>query len=106
MFGGYSFFHYLCIMKRKQFIKVQGKIYHLLGMNGGHTHLGLPFDVNNDVVQSCVIWEKQPFFNESEFGLKDKLFVNVCLLVRYFKVDVFGNSGFKNFSKKVTQKFA
>ncbi len=84
-------------MKRKQFIKVQGKIYHLLGMNGGHTHLGLPFDVNNDVVQSCVIWEKQPFFNESEFGLKDRAFVQYCLLVRYFKRDVFGNSGVKTF---------
>ena len=84
-------------MKRNQFIKVQGKIYHLLGMYGGHTHLGLPFDVNNDVVQSCVIWEKQPFFNEKEFGLKDRVFVQYCLLIRYFKRDVFGNSGFKTF---------
>jgi len=88
-------------MKRNQFIKVQGKIYHLLGLYGGHASLGLPFDVNNDVVQSCVIWEKQPFLNESEFGIKDKLFVNICLLVRYFKVDVFKNSEFKNFSKKL-----
>jgi hypothetical protein len=93
-------------MKRKQFIKVQGKIYLLLGMYGGVAHLGLPFDVNNDSVERCVIWEKQPFFNESEFGLKDKLFVKVCLLVRYFKVDVFGNSGFKKNFKKVAQKFA
>lgn len=91
---------------RKQFIKVQGKIYLLLGMYGGHAHLGLPFDVNNDVIQSCVIWEKQPFYNENEFGFKDRVFVNICLLVRYFKVDVFGNSNFKSFSKKVSQKFA
>lgn len=93
-------------MNSKKFIKVQGKIYHLLGMNGGHAHLGLPFDVNNDVVQSCVIWEKQPFYNESEFGLKDRTFVNICLLVRYFKSDVFGNSDFKKSFKKVSQKFA
>lgn len=85
---------------RRRFIKVQGKIYHLLGMYGGHAHLGLPFDVNNDVVQNCVIWEKQPFLNESEFGFKDRVFVQWCLLVRYFKTDVFGNSGFKKFLSK------
>lgn len=85
---------------RKRFIKVQGKIYHLLGMYCGHAHLGLPFDVNNDVVQSCVIWEKQPFYNETEFGFKDRVFVQWCLLVRYFKTDVFGNSGFKKFLSK------
>lgn len=92
-------------MSRKKFIKVQGKIYLLLGMYGGHAHLGLPFDVNNDVVQSCVIWEKQPFYNENEFGLRDRAFVNISLLIRYFKVDVFGNSNFKSFSKKIVQKF-
>ena len=87
-------------MKRRPFIKVQGKVYVLLAMYGGIAHLGLPFDVNNDSVERCVIWEKQPFFYEKEFGLKDRVFVQYCLLVRYFKRDVFGNSGFKTFLSK------
>jgi hypothetical protein len=92
-------------MKRKKFIKVQGKVYLLLGMYGGVAHLGLPFDVNNESVERCVIWEKQPFYNETEFGFKDRAFVQLCLLVRYFKTDVFDNSGFKTFYKSLMTKF-
>ncbi len=92
-------------MKRKRFIKVQGKVYLLLGMYGGVAHLGLPFDVNNESVERCVIWEKQPFYNETEFGFKDRVFVQLCLLVRYFKSDVFGNSGFKTFLNRNLAKY-
>jgi len=88
-------------MKRIRFIKVKGKIYHLLGMYGGHAHLGLPFDVNNDVVKSCVIWEEQPFYYESEFSFKDRLFVKWCLFIRHLKTDVFENSDFRHFLDKI-----
>jgi len=91
-------------MKRKEFIKVHNKIYLLLGMYGGYAHLGLPFDVNNNVIERGVIWEKQPFYHENEFGFKDRAFVQLCLLVRYFKIDVFGNSGFKSFLNRNSVK--
>lgn len=87
-------------MERKKFIKVQGKIYLLLGMYGGVAHLGLPLDVNNESAKRIIIWESQPFFHEHEFGLKDRIYIQYCLLIRFFKSDVFGNSKFKSFLHK------
>jgi hypothetical protein len=48
-----------------EFIKVQNKLYTVLGMYGGYAYLGLPLDVNNDVVKNGVIWEMQPFYWEN-----------------------------------------
>ena len=91
-------------MEKKSFIKVQGKIYVLLRMYGGIAHLGLPFDVNNERAKCCIIWEKQPVYFQKEFGLKDRAFIQYCLLVRFFKRDIFGNSGFINFYRKTISR--
>jgi hypothetical protein len=52
-------------MRKEKFIEVQGKTYTLLGMHGGIASLGLPLDLNNDVVWRGIIWEAQPFLDKS-----------------------------------------
>lgn len=83
-------------MKKLEFINVQGKTYSILGIYGGHIHLGNPYDVNNEVIKQGVIWEMQPFY--------DKLpkIINLYFsFARFFKTDVFGKSEFKNKLSKI-----
>ncbi len=54
-------------MRNDKYIEVQGKNYVLLGMYGGNAHLGLLYDLNNDVYRSGVIWYMQPFEYKSKF---------------------------------------
>ena len=76
-------------MKKIELIKVQGKIYNVLGIYGGHIHLGNPYDVNNEVIKKGVIWEMQPFFENIS-----QLVYLYFSLTRFFKKDVFGQSEF------------
>ena len=72
-------------------IKINGKLYHQLGMHDGHASVGELFDVNNEVVDRLFIWGNQTFF-DSEINPHIKSFVYI---VRYFKKDVYGRSKFK-----------
>lgn len=67
-------------MKKLKLMKVEGKIYNILGLYGGYIYLGNPNDVNNDVVKSGVIWEMQPFY-----GDVPKINYLYFSLARYFK---------------------
>lgn len=73
-------------------IKIQGKLYNLLGMYGGKVYVSKLFDVNNNVVKKGIIWEMQPFYWDKDINYLLKSFIYI---IRYFKVDVFGNSQFK-----------
>ncbi len=78
-------------MKKLKLIKVQGKIYSIVGIYGGYIHLGNPYDVNNEVIKEGVIWEMQPFYEELP------QIINLYYsFIRFFKTDVFGKSEFKN----------
>lgn len=77
-------------MKKLKLMRVEGKIYNVLGLNGGYIYLGNPYDVNNGVLKKGVIWEMQPFFDDVP-----KINYLYFSLARYFKKDVFGNSDFK-----------
>jgi hypothetical protein len=80
-----------------EFIKVQNKLYTVLGMYGGYAYLGLPLDVNNDVVKNGVIWEMQPFYWENSISHPDKIKILYFKIIRFFKKDCFGKSKFKTF---------
>lgn len=80
-----------------KYMKIQGKYYHLLGMYGGNAHLGEPTDVNNEVVKSDIIWFMQPFFWHTQTPFYVRWYYDT---IRFFKVDVFGRSGFRTFIKK------
>jgi hypothetical protein len=78
-------------MKKLKLIKIQGKIYNVIGLYDGYIYLGNPYDVNNDVVKNRVIWEMQPFYD----GVP-KITNCYFFYIRFFKKDVFGKSEFKN----------
>jgi hypothetical protein len=84
------------IMKKLKLMKVNGKIYNVIGLYGGNIYLGNPYDVNNDVVKNGVIWEMQPFYNDVSKVIK--LYFTIT---RFFSTDVFGKSEFKNKLSKV-----
>ena len=79
-----------------KYVWIQGKYYSQLGLYGGKIYLGKPTDVNNEVVKSGVIWEMQPFFCNEEVSKIVKHYFNI---IRFFKVDIWGNSKFKKFLK-------
>ena len=83
-------------MKKLELIKVQGKIYNILGVYGGHIHLGNQNDVNNEVTKKGVIWEMQPFFENIS-----KARYLYFSLSRYFRKDVIGHSAFKEKLSKI-----
>lgn len=76
-----------------KYIWTKGKYYSQLGVYGGRVHLGKPLDVNNESVKSGVIWEMQPFSWAEETPILIRKYFD---FIRFFKTDVFGNSGIKN----------
>jgi len=68
-------------------IKVQGKWYNLLGMNGGRAYLGKLWDINNCCDDGFIIWEKQPFFYQHEYwygGLLQSIVYRLRQIKNYF----------------------
>jgi hypothetical protein len=78
-------------MKKIEFINVQGKTYSIIGIYGGQIYLGNPNDVNNGVIKEGIIWEMQPFYEKTS-----KTINFYYSFIRFFKIDVFGRSKFKN----------
>jgi hypothetical protein len=84
-----------------KFIKVEGKIYEELSMNGGRVTLGEPTDPNREVIKEGVVWGmgKVEFDEDINYFIKTYFYV-----LRYFKKDVFGRSNFLDSVGKTTNK--
>ncbi|OYX82451.1 MAG: hypothetical protein B7Y83_14725 [Flavobacteriales bacterium 32-34-25] len=78
-------------MENLNLMKVGNKTYLILGLYGGYVYLGNPYDINNEVIKEGVIWEMQPFHEKIP-----KIINLYYSFIRFFKIDVFGKSEFKN----------